>query len=277
MRRAEREALALGLLHGPVELVPVSSSGHVAAVPWLLGWEVAGWDGARRKELQVALHAGTAAALLLVARPARMRPWLLAAAFVPPAVVGLTLERRIEERLGTPGTLAGGLLAGGAALVLADRSPADRSAADARVADGLVLGLAQATALIPGVSRNGATLAAARARGFGRPEASRLSWEVALPVLLGASALKGWRLLSGVRSCNRAACDSPARANSSSDPAFGAARVRPLAVGAGAAFASTLATGRAIGIERRAPLWPWAAWRAGLAGAILAVRHNRAR
>src|SRR5688572_850652 len=67
MRRTEREALALGLLHGPAELVPVSSSGHVTALPWLLRWDVAGWDGERRKELEVALHAGTAAALLLVA------------------------------------------------------------------------------------------------------------------------------------------------------------------------------------------------------------------
>jgi undecaprenyl-diphosphatase len=56
MRRADAEALALGLIHGPVEMVPVSSSGHVAALPWLLGWEVAGWEGARRKELEVALH-----------------------------------------------------------------------------------------------------------------------------------------------------------------------------------------------------------------------------
>jgi hypothetical protein len=54
-------------------------------------------------------------------------------------------------------------------------------------------------------------------------------------------------------------------------------RLRPLGLGAGAAFSSTLATVRAIGIERRSPLWPWAAWRAGLAGAILGVRHNRAR
>ena len=67
MPRAELEAALLGLLHGPAELLPVSSSGHVAAVPWLLGWEVAGWDGERRKELEVALHAGTAAALLLAA------------------------------------------------------------------------------------------------------------------------------------------------------------------------------------------------------------------
>jgi undecaprenyl-diphosphatase len=259
MRRIEREALALGLLHGPAELVPVSSSGHIAALPWLLHWEIANWEGARRKELEVSMHAGSAVALLLVARPARVRPALLSAAFLPPAATGLALERRIEERLGTPATLAAGLLAGGAALVLADRVPARRSAEAARIADGLALGLAQAAALVPGVSRNGTTLAAARARGFGRADASRLSWEVALPVLLGATALKGARVVG-----DRALAGS-------------GERVRPLALGAAAAFASTLATARAIGIERRAPLWPWAVWRAGLAGAILAVRHNRAR
>jgi undecaprenyl-diphosphatase len=252
MRRAEREALALGLLHGPAELVPVSSSAHVATLPWLLGWEVAGWDGERRKELEVALHAGTALALLLVARPRRLRPGLLTAAVLPPALAGLMLERRIEQRLGTPATLAAGLLAGGLALVLADRVPATRAEEDAGVRDGLWLGVAQAAALIPGVSRSGATLAAARFLGFSRADASRLSWEVALPVLLGASGLKAWRLrtLSGTV---------------------------PLHVGAAGAFASTLATAGAIGIERRAPLWPWAAWRAGLAAAILAVRQNRAR
>jgi undecaprenyl-diphosphatase len=256
MRRAELEALALGLLHGPVELVPVSSSGHVAALPWLLRCEIARWDGARRKELEVALHAGTAAALLLVLRPERLRVGLVATAFAPPAVIGLALERRIEERLGTPATLAAGLVAGGAALVLADRVRPTRSDEDADVRDAIALGLAQASALIPGVSRNGATLAAARARGFDRRAASRLSWEVALPVLLGATMLKSWRVARGLG---------------------GAARVRPLALGAGAAFASTLATARAIGIERRGPLWRWAVWRAGLAAAILVVRHNRAR
>jgi len=277
MRRAEREALALGLLHGPAELVPVSSSGHVAAVPWLLGWEVAGWDGARRKELEVALHAGTAAALLLVLRPERVRLRLLAAAFAPPAVVGLALERRIEERLGTPATLAAGLLAGGAALVLADRTAAVRDAEAAGMRDGLALGLAQATALVPGVSRNGATLAAARARGFDRAGASRLSWEVALPVLLGATALKGWRVSRAIARPAGEDRTKGWRVGRARPAADRAARVRPLALGAGAAFASTLAIARAIGIERRAPLWPWAAWRAALAGAILLVRHNRSR
>ena len=260
MRRTELEALALGLLHGPVELLPVSSSGHAEAVPWLLGWEIAGWDGARRKELAVGLHAGTALALIIVARSqlfggappgptSGVAPGPLVAAVVPPALIGLVLERPIEARLGTPGTLAVGLLAGGLALVAADRVPGTRAVDDAGVADGLWLGLAQACALVPGVSRNGATLAAARARGFGRPEASRLSWTVGLPVLGGATLLKA------VRSRPR----------------------RETAVGAVAALASTSVSARLIGLERRRALWPWAVWRALLAGAILAVRQNRAR
>jgi undecaprenyl-diphosphatase len=275
MRRAELEALALGLLHGPAELVPVSSSGHVAAVPWLLRWDVAGWDGARRKELEVALHAGTATALLAVLRPGRVRPLLQAAAFAPPAAVGYLFERRIEQRLGTPPTLAGGLLIGAAALELADRREGSRDDRDAGIVDGLVLGLAQTAALMPGVSRSGATLSAARMRGFGRAPASRLSWEVALPIVAGASALKVWRVATSLRAA--AAASSAARVGplALGAAASSAARVRPLALGAAAAFLSTLATARAIGLERRGPLWRWAAWRAALAGAILAVRHNR--
>ena len=258
MRRADAEALALGLLQGPAELVPVSSSGHVAALPWLLRWEVAGWDGARRKQLEVALHAGAGAALLIVLRPKRVRP---AAAGRRGAAAG---GRRIRARAADRGTARHAGDAGRRAARRRGRAGAGRplggdasTQRDAGFRDGLALGCAQTAALMPGVSRNGATLAAARARGFGRADASRLSWEVALPILAGASALKGWRV-------------SQQRSDPSGD-------TRPLAIGAGAAFASTLAAARAIGIERRAPLWPWALWRAGLAAAILAVRHNRAR
>jgi undecaprenyl-diphosphatase len=292
MRRTEREALALGLLHGPAELVPVSSSGHVTAVPWLLGWAVADWSGERRKELEVALHGGTALALLIVAAahhragrgapaalpqvvPRRDRVGLLVAAVLPPAIAGLGLERRIEARLGTPPTLAAGLLAGALALVLADRVPQTRAAADATVADGLWIGAAQAAALIPGVSRSGATLAAARARGFARADASRLSWEVALPVLLGATGLKAARVAA--RHATRGPAAGDGAAVPGAPPGAASSGATPLALGAAAAFASTLLTTGAIGLERRAPLWPWAAWRAGLAAAILAVRQNRGR
>jgi undecaprenyl-diphosphatase len=248
------EAVALGLLHGPAELVPISSSGHVAALPELLGWRTARASGAARKELEVALHAGTALAMLLglrgelVMRPTPRRLTLLACSFAPPALVGGLFESTIEEHVRGPRWLAGGLAAGALALVLADRAPQERGREDAGWVDGLWLGLAQATALVPGTSRNGMTLAAARARRFRRPDASELSWRVALPVLVGATALKGVRVRS--------------------DPA----RALPLAAGAVAAFASTLASVRVIGLRRERPLWPWAVERAALAAAILAKR-----
>src|SRR5215218_2752921 len=106
-----RHAVALGLLHGPAELLPVSSSGHVALVPWLAGWPYARLDPELRKAFEVALHAGTAAALLVALRAevgqavtrfdARTAA-LIAGSFVPPAAVGLAFERPIERRLGGP-------------------------------------------------------------------------------------------------------------------------------------------------------------------------------
>ncbi len=262
-----RHALALGALHGPTELLPVSSSAHTELVPWLLGWPYARLDGELRKAFEVALHAGTAAALLVglrdeVAAAARgldaRRIALLAGSFVPPAIVGLGLERPIEERLGTPPTIAAGLLAGAVALAAADAvGPQRRGRADARVTDAIALGLAQATALVPGVSRNGATLTAARLRGFRRRDASVLSRHVALPIIVGATVLKGTRLA-------RRGLPRPMAA------AFGA--------GVGASFASTLASVRVIrAVERGRPFLPWALYRAALAGVVLRRWQNPPR
>jgi undecaprenyl-diphosphatase len=140
-------------------------------------------------------------------------------------------------------------------MAVADRRPARRAAPDATAADAAWLGLAQAAALVPGVSRSGMTRAAARARGFDRASAAALSREVALPVLLGAAGLKGLRL---------------ARRRP------GAATLRAMAAGTAAAAASTAVALRA---ERRAsgrvPYVVWAAYRAALAGVILRVRQNR--
>src|SRR3954466_352760 len=197
-------ALALGVLNGPAELLPVSSSAHTTLVPWLLGWSYPKLDPELGKAFEVALHAGTAAALLVGLRDEvadaargfdRRRATLVLGSFVPPAITGYPLERPIERRLGTPPTIAAGLAAGAAAMWLADaRAPRRRGRTDAGTTDALVLGLAQACALVPGVSRNGATLTAARARRFDRLAANRLSRHAALPIILGATALKGVRL-----------------------------------------------------------------------------------
>src|SRR5690242_13888829 len=183
------EALALGVLQGPTELLPVSSSAHITIVPWLLGRDLRDLDDELRKSFEVALHAGTAAALMIGLRDEvreavggldARRLGLLAASFLPPAVVGYLLERPIERRLGTPGTIAFALAAGGLVMALADRSPQRRSHEEAGIVDGLWLGIAQACSLVPGVSRNGATLAAARLREFSRTDANRLSRHAAL-------------------------------------------------------------------------------------------------
>jgi undecaprenyl-diphosphatase len=264
-RLALSHALALGALHGPAELLPVSSSAHTTLVPWLLGWPYPRLDPELRKAFEVALHAGTAAALLVglraeVAEAARgldrRRLTLLAGSFVPPAIVGYGLERPIERRLGTPPTIALGLALGAAAMWLADVRGAQRRArTDATAADALALGLAQACALMPGVSRNGATLTAARARAFRRADANALSRHVALPVIVGASGLKGARL---------ARRGLPAGVTGA------------FAAGIGAAFASTLVSLRLIrAVERDRPLAPYAAYRIALAAVVL-LRARRA-
>jgi undecaprenyl-diphosphatase len=255
-----RDAIALGLLHGPAELLPVSSSGHVAVVPWLLGWPYSRLDGELRKAFEVALHAGTALALLVGLRDEvadaargldRRRVQLVVLSFLPAAVAGYGLERPIERRLGTPATIAAGLVAGSVAMAVADlRGSGLRRREDAGALDALVLGLAQACALVPGVSRNGATLAAARARGFAREDANVLSRHVALPIIVGATALKGTRLAKR---------------------GLPAGTARAFVAGTAASFAATLASIRIIRqVERDRSLLPYAVYRLALAGVVVA-------
>jgi undecaprenyl-diphosphatase len=135
-------------------------------------------------------------------------------------------------------------------MLAGDTRPQRRGRGEATLADGLALGVAQAAALAPGVSRNGITLAAARWRRFSRDQANLLSRTVALPIIVGATGLKGARL---------------ARRGVGRDLR------RSLTLGVAASFASTLASQRLIGlVERDRALWPYAAYRAALAGAVLA-------
>lgn len=277
-------ALALGLLQGPTELLPVSSSAHTTLIPWLRRWPYATLDGERRKSFEVALHAGAALALALhmrgellreATRVDRRRAAVVALALAPPALAGYALGPAIERRLGGPRSIAAGLAAGGVAMALADarmgRLPAPagpraagaeegagtRAKDDATAGDGLALGLAQAAALIPGVSRNGATLTAARARGFARGDAQALSWHAGLPVMLGAGALKAWRM-------RRAGVPREQRAE--------------LAVGGASALLSTLASARLLDRRLRAgrPLWPFALYRCLLAALVIARLRDAA-
>ena len=230
------ELLAVALLHGPAELLPVSSSAHV-------GLLLRDLDPEERKELEVAVHAGTLAALGLP----RPRAWLIAAT-APAALAGALLERRIEQ-LG-PRSTAVGLIAGGIAMAIADsRAPKGRPP-NLKGTVPLTLGVAQAVALVPGFSRHGAALTALRALGFSRVDAHALSREASKPVLLGAVALKGWRVVRR------------------------RAPVAPLAVAAAGSYVSTRAALRVVGAP---PLWPFALYRAALAGSVLRMDRRSAR
>ena len=253
-------AAVLGAVQGPTELLPVSSSAHLRIVPWLLGWDLEDEISAEdRKAFEVAVHGGAALALLIgqrrliadeVRRLDGRRVTVIALSFLPAVAAGLALEDWIDRRLGGPRATAAGLIGGSVAMVIADRAPRVRTAGEAEAADGLAIGIAQAAALAPGVSRNGSTLAAARARGFGRAQANLLSRTVALPVITAAAARKAMKLR-----------------HRRVEPKLAAATT----VGVCVAFASTLASQGLIRVvERDRALWPYAAYRVGLAGLILA-------
>ena len=201
------QAVVLGIVQGLGEFLPISSSGHLVVVPWLLGWPEHGLS------FDVALHVGTLAAVLyaffddwrrlivagvrgIVSRRPFADPdsrllWLLAAGSVPGAVAGLLLEDRAETTFRSPALVAVTMALMGIVLLVADRS--GRGTADARgvtVRDALLIGVAQALALVPGVSRSGATISMGLFLGYRREEAARFSFLLATPITIGAAALK---------------------------------------------------------------------------------------
>jgi len=303
-RLSLRHALALGLAHGPTELLPISSSAHTILIPFLAGWPYGELDPELRKSFEVALHAGTAAALLVDLRSVESHPalgaalqrlapprprrsgsdhpasavpgqamapadfsarqaLLVALSFIPPAVVGYTFEQPLQRRLSGPTTIVAGLLLGGAAMALTDVRIPDgtRTLGQASALDGLLFGLAQTLALIPGVSRSGAVLTAARARGFSRSDSHTLARRTGLPVILGAGALKTAHLLH-----DRAAGGTPISGE------------RALLLGGGSSFLSTLAATRLLRRARHAQpapaLLPYALYRGLLAWLVIRRRRS---
>jgi undecaprenyl-diphosphatase len=205
------QAVVLGLVQGLTEFAPVSSSGHLILVPWLFHWNILN-DVALNKTFDVALHMGTFFGALAyfwrdiskyvrgfvrsiaqrsIAGPDERMAWLILLGTIPGAVVGAGLEGVIEENLGAPWLIAVMLIAFGVVLYLVDRVATTRKEMDdIRVADALIVGLAQAVALQPGVSRSGVTITAARGRGLDRETAARFSFLLALPIIGGAGILK---------------------------------------------------------------------------------------
>jgi undecaprenyl-diphosphatase len=213
-------AIVLGVVQGFSEFLPISSSGHLLLVPWLLGWDdFSGSNGAElKKAFDVALHLGTFVAVLGYFRNdvksyvvegtklvfTRTKPttvdgrlaWLFVLATLPAAAIGALFEDKIDNVLGTPFIIALSLIGFGVLLGWADRAAGKRQVEDFHAPDALKVGLAQALALNPGTSRSGITMTAARWIGFDRVAAVRISFVMSLPVIFGAVVFKLLKMLS---------------------------------------------------------------------------------
>lgn len=195
-----RVAITLGLLQGVSEFLPISSSAHLILAPWFFGWPDPGLT------FDVALHVGTLVAVavyfwrdwvtLLRAAPRPRSPegrlfWLLMLGAIPGGIAGVLLDKLAEQTLRSPLLIAGMLSAMGLVLFAADSwGRRDRELGDIRPIDAIWVGVAQALAIVPGVSRSGITIATARGRGIARADAARFSFLLGSPIILGAALYK---------------------------------------------------------------------------------------
>jgi undecaprenyl-diphosphatase len=210
------QAIVLGLTQGATEFAPISSSGHLILVPWLFNWSIVN-DVALNKTFDVALHVGTLVGAVAYFRRDIWRylwawfasiahrsirttderlAWALVLGTVPGAVIGAVFEDTIQEHLGEPWLIAAMLAVFGVVLWWVDsRAPSDRGLDTVGIRTGIGLGIAQAVALQPGVSRSGITMTAARWIGIDRETAARFSFLLAIPIIAGAGLFKGADLL----------------------------------------------------------------------------------
>jgi undecaprenyl-diphosphatase len=195
-------ALVLGLVQGLAEFLPISSSAHLVLVPWVAGWEDPGLA------FDVALHLGTLVALAWYFRrewgaltlagfrilrrrrvegDAEWRAVYVILATIPGGIAGLTLGGLAETTLRHPVSIAIAMMVLGLLLWWADRSLANnRALGSMNWRQAVLIGLAQACALVPGVSRSGSTITAARALGFDRTSAATFSFLLSFPITLAA-------------------------------------------------------------------------------------------
>jgi undecaprenyl-diphosphatase len=190
-------AAILGLVQGLTEFLPVSSTAHLILVSGALGLDPDRFG----LSFDVALHLGTALAVLLyflrtwitlavdlvVGR--RHVPLLVIVGTIPAAIAGVLLQSAVETTLRSPWWIVLGLAIGSVIFVVAERAARQsREVGQLSFGDAIFMGIAQAVALLPGISRSGITISAGLTRGLRREDATRFSFLLATPVILGAGA-----------------------------------------------------------------------------------------
>jgi undecaprenyl-diphosphatase len=267
------QALVLGIVQGLTEFLPISSSGHLILVPWLADWTYLKENDAFNATFDVGLHVGTLIAVAayfwrdiveLVAAwlrslrrrrvdgPEERLAWLVVLATVPAALIGALGEGFIVDELGEPWQIAINLAVFGVVLWIADRTAERRRMGDLGYGEAVGIGFAQALSLMPGVSRSGITISAARFLGLDRESAARFSFLLLVPTTLGAVLWKG---LSDV-----ILADLPPGS------------LGPFAVGVAAAAASGfVAIDALLGYVRRRDYSPFVLYRLAAAVAIAGV------
>jgi len=206
------QVVVLAIVQGLTEFLPISSSGHLVLVPSAAGWTDQGLA------FDVAVHFGSLLAVCLFFRddifallrgtgqllklnhqtPEARIALALGIGTVPAAIAGLSLAGWIEANLRSPAVIVFTLAGYAVIMVLADRlGRRDRSVADVTLRDALVIGCAQALALVPGTSRSGVTISAGRILGFDRRDAARFSFLLSVPVILLATVYEMGGLVMG--------------------------------------------------------------------------------
>jgi undecaprenyl-diphosphatase len=210
------QALILGIVQGLCEFIPISSSGHLILVPWLFGWNFFLLHPDLNKTFDVALHLGTFIAAVIYfwhqivvilrswvhsLRTRRVETaderlaWLLLISTIPAGLVGVAFESFIEDRLGKPYLICLMMIAFALVMLVADRTAKlNKSMSDLRWPGALGIGVAQAVALAPGVSRSGITMVTGLFLGLDRESAARYSFLLSVPVIGGAAIYKAAQL-----------------------------------------------------------------------------------
>lgn len=208
------QSVLLGILQGATEFLPVSSTAHLAVVPWLLGWSL---DPELAFAFDVLVQLGTLLAVILffwrdvcllfmaglkslrersLKDPNARIAWLLVLATIPGAIAGLALKEIISSSLQEPIVIGIFLLATAFLLFLAGRRKTTRDLNGMRSWDALWIGLGQVVALFPGASRSGWTMGAGLLRGIERVSATRFAFLMAIPIMLGAGLVEILDLLN---------------------------------------------------------------------------------